>query len=358
MQRVLVAEHTALGYSQARYPAIARTSGRALLMVWEALVNTSSVHCANPASLLLSRSLDNGKTWEKPVVFAAGNTSDGRGFSGPSFLLDRVTGRLFCFYNCIYKEHDEMGASPQAAFFVAWSDDDGKTWKHRDITSMIIAGRNLQMAYIPRGRGTQLSSGLFAQRLCHAGVVMDPSEKRRAVFIGSDDQGITWWSSHPVGSDVEYCSVVQNGDATEVVLMMKTLDGVNLWAKSGDGGRHFSGPVRDIEPALVNALSPLEQVFHGAKPGSPHADVVTYVGQRCKCFSDCTVLMLSVDAAATFEPAVRFDAESYGSVDVVSMPDCAQFAIACTGEGGIMCELLDFSMLPIANLAKEWVENS
>lgn len=179
------------------------------------------------------------------------------------------------------------------------------------------------------------------------------------MFIGSDDQGVTWWSSQPVGSDVDYCSVVQNHDGTEVILMIKTQgSGMKIWAKSTDGGRTFGKPTSDIDSNFVNVLSPLEHVFYGAVPGSPHAEVITYIGERRHCSGECTVLMLSTDDAASFAPAAWFDAKTYGAVDVVSLPDRGEFAIAYEGPQGIMCESLPFSKLPIASLAEEWVAQS
>lgn len=380
MQRVEVVPHKYGEFQQARFPAIARTASRILLMVWESLPEgvceegmitngrpprslerenssdrekTFTPYC--PSSLLMSRSFDNGETWEEPRPLMAGNPETHLGFHEPSFLLDRVTGRLFCFYTRTEAEPGRADTS-RAAFFVARTDDNGETWKHEDITSMIIGGRDLKMAFVPRGRGTQLTAGKWAQRLCHGGVVVEPDGNRRAVFIGSDDQGVTWWSSQPVGSDVDYCSVVQNSDGTEVILMIKTCrEATRVWAKSGDGGRTFSEPTGDIDSKLVNVLSPLEHVFYGAVPGSPHAEVITYVGERRHCSGECTVLMLSTNDAESFAPAVWFDAKTYGAVDVVSMPDLGQFAIAYEGPQGIMCETLPFSKLPIASLAKEWV---
>lgn len=381
LQRTVVAPHDSDAFTHPRLPAIARTSTRVLMLVWEACPKgkAGTVTGADPATpvpldlgpweegdyprrpttLRMSRSFDNGLSWEEPRNLVSGSPEEGIGYHEPSFLHDHVTGRMFCFYTRSISRPDDA-SHPEMSFFVAWTDDDGMTWEHRDITSMIIGGRDLSMAYIPRGRGTQLTAGTWAQRLCHSGVVVDHNGDRKAVFIGSDDHGITWWSSKPVGSDVDYCSAVQNNDGSEVILLMKPRgDAKKLWAKSTDGGRTFGEADPDIDSALINIMSPLEEVFHGAQPGTPHADVLSYIGERMACTGECTVLMLSTDDAQSFREAAIFDAQTYGSVDIVSMADQAKFAITYVGPRGVMCEILPFVKIRnIKTLAEQWASQS
>lgn len=378
MQRSVVAPHVTSGFTQARYPAIARTSSRVLLMVWEALpsecaasaqAEQGSTDSSNykephyprlcPTSLCLSRSFDNGLTWEEPRLLVAGDPQNFLGFHVPSFLHDRVTGRMFCFYTRSLVPNWDLPQA-QTALFVAWTDDDGLNWQHQDITSMIIAGRNFTMTYIPRGRGTQLTAGQWSQRLCHAGVIVDESGDRKAVFIGSDDHGSSWWSSPPVGTNVDYCSAVSNNDGSEVMLLMKTQGSTaKTWAISTDGGRSFGQPTAATDSRLINIMSPLEEVFHGARPGTPHANVFSYIGERTVCNGDCTVLMLSTDGALSFREAAVFDVQTYGAIDIVSLADQSKFAVAYEEPDGVVCEILPFAELSsIKELAEQWANQA
>lgn len=364
MAKVLVAQHETQGFAQMRYPAIVRSCSRTLILMWEALPSGPPFSAQARASLYFSRSFDGGHSWEQPQPFPEVKLPTGQpkhsctscsednlkvpGLHNPSFLLDHVTGRVFCFYT-------HTSDSGELSLQVSSTDDDGESWTHRDITSMIIAGRDFEMAWVPRGRGTQLMGGTWSQRLAHAGVVVTPSGERRAVFIGSDDQGVSWWSSQPVGTHVDHCSVMQSSDQEKVWMLMKECSSAEkLWAVSTDGGRSFSQPNREVDSELIDLVSPLEPVFPGAAAGSAHASVVSYVGEKRYCSGDCSALMLSLDGGKTFAPAVWFDAQSYGWVDVVSSADAQVFAVASIGPAGVMCETIDFSQLPLQELAQEW----
>ena len=106
-------------------------------------------------------------------------------------------------------------------------------------------------------------------------------------------------------------------------------------------------------------MSPLEEVFHGACPGTPHADVFSYIGERTTDQGDCTVLMLSTDGAKSFREAEMFDVQTYGALDIVSMADQAKFAIAFESTDGVICEILPFSQLGnIDALAEQWAHQA
>lgn len=130
--------------------------------------------------IVVKRSTDNGKTWGPLEVVC--DYGDGKPASDPSFILDRDTGEIFCFYNYM----DQDNAPREFRLWVQSSKDHGKTWgRARDITDQ-IAGPDWKMdfKFITSGRGIQRRNG----DLLHALVNL----QRGLHLFGSRDHGKTW----------------------------------------------------------------------------------------------------------------------------------------------------------------------
>jgi len=130
--------------------------------------------------IVLKRSSDNGATWSEMEIVC--DYGDGRPASDPSFILDRTTGEIFCFYNYM----DQDNAPKEFRLYVQSSKDHGRTWgKARDITDAITRPEwKMDFKFITSGRGIQRRNGDLLHTLVNL--------KNGMRLFGSTDHGRSW----------------------------------------------------------------------------------------------------------------------------------------------------------------------
>lgn len=140
--------------------------------------------------IAIRRSSDNGDTWSE-IEFLT-NFPDGQVGSDPSLIVDKITGKIFCFYN--YLDHDlpinknrPSRVAVNYRYYVQSSDDHGKTWsKPKDIREDILPKgvKDRAFVFVTSGRGMQTQSGTLIHTLCHVG--------KGGYLFGSKDHGKSW----------------------------------------------------------------------------------------------------------------------------------------------------------------------
>lgn len=172
------------------------------------------------------------------------------GAGDPSLLVDRDTGRVFLFHAYGPKGIGFANSGPGNAndstttlhADYSYSDDGGRTWRHRRITEDVKDPSWLGM-FASSGTGIQLSSGRllqqYAYRAADGGI--------RAVSAYSDDHGATWRAGEPVGPLMDENKTVELADG-RVMLNSRTASAdTRLVAYSDDGGVTYGTPVPDDE---------------------------------------------------------------------------------------------------------------
>lgn len=215
-----------------RIPAIITALNGDLIASVDARRNSSAdLIWVNDIDIVIKRSTDNGKTWgPMETVIDYGDKSVGKPASDPSFILDRHTGEIFCFYNFM----DQINAKKEFRLHVQSSKDHGKTWsKPRDITDD-IAKKDWKMdfKFITSGRGIQTEDG----ELLHTMVNL----KRGLHLFGSKDHGKTWYFKDVPVKPANESKVIElaNGDLMiNSRLNGKGYRGVHL---SKDGGKSWT----------------------------------------------------------------------------------------------------------------------
>ena len=234
---IVLARRGVAGHRQYRIPALAVSAQGTILAAYDGRPNLDDL--PNPIDLLIRRSTDNGATWGPQQSVRTGTGLDGYG--DPSLLVDTSTGRIFCFH----------AAGTHAGFFEAvegladqdaiqhadlsFSDDDGATWQHRRLTSM-LKGEGMTGLFAAAGAGIHIHTGPFKGRLVQQFVVLFRGEIMAASAY-SDDHGDTWTLGEFIAGGNEN-KVACRSDGT--LLLHSRATPHRLTAISTDGGHSYS----------------------------------------------------------------------------------------------------------------------
>ena len=224
--------------------------------------------------LVMRRSTDLGKTWTPITVIR--NPPGRAGAGDASLLVDRRTGRVFCFYAYgppgvgFFRSAPCNAAADNClhAQFI-YSDDDGATWSEPvDITTQIKAP-TWDALFATSGQGIQTRKGRLLQPY-----VMRQGKETWTANAYSDDGGKTWRMGKPAGTNVNESKVIELRDGT-VMQNIRHNGGADdtrmrFVALSRDGGVTF-GPMKAV-PALIDPLV--------------NADILRYDAQRAILFSN------------------------------------------------------------------------
>lgn len=294
------------GHRQYRIPALAVSTRGTILAAYDGRPNLDDL--PNPIDLLLRRSTDNGATWGPQQTVRTGTGLDGYG--DPSLLVDTDTGRINLFH----------AAGTHAGFFesveglddqdaiqhadLSFSDDDGATWQHRRLTSM-LKGAGVTGLFAAAGAGIQVHTGPFTGRLVQQFVLLHEGEIKAASAF-SDDHGETWELGEYIAGPNEN-KVACLADGT--LLMHSRATPHRLTATSTDGGRSWSPAQPHLElpdpsdNGSVARFDGLPNVTALATADTDHWLIATH--NHDPLLRRNTVLKLSQDDGATWPFAVE-----------------------------------------------------
>lgn len=257
-----LADADVAGYHCHRIPALTQAPNGWILAAWDGRPN----NCADApqANSIISRiSKDGGKSWSKPITIAAGQPAAPKyGYSDPSFVTDRETGKIFIFF---VKSYDSgiagsaLGTDPNNRKVihsaVAESADNGETWSQpKVITADITNEPDREYGrFAASGEGIQLRYGKYKGRLVqqfsinYAGSGLD----MKAVSVYSDDHGATWKAGKPFGTKMDENKVVELSDG-KLMVNSRASDGntARKVAYSSDGGETYTDAV--VNPDLID----------------------------------------------------------------------------------------------------------
>jgi len=225
------------GHRQYRIPALAVSPRGTILAAYDGRPNLDDL--PNPIDLLLRRSTDNGRSWGPQQTVRTGTGLDGYG--DPSLLIDTETGRIFMFH----------AAGTHAGFFesvegldreddiqhadLSFSDDDGITWHHRRLTTMLKRA-GITGLFAAAGAGIRVHAGPYTGRLVQQFVVLF-NGKIMAASAYSDDHGDTWTLGELIpGANENKVAVRSDGS----LLLHSRATPRRLTAVSTDGGQSYS----------------------------------------------------------------------------------------------------------------------
>lgn len=253
-----------------RIPALTTLPNGDLLAVYDGRPTMADL--PSNIALLMRRSTDSGQTWGPQQVIRRDPAP--HGYGDPSLLVDRETGRVFVFYAASINRgfgDSETGNDPANPDILhldySYSDDNGRTWRHRRITDMVKDPAWGGM-FAASGEGIQLRRGPHAGRLIQQYTVRFDGQNY-ALSVYSDDHGETWRAGELVGPGADENKTVELSDGR--VLLNSRAAPHRLVAISEDGGETYT-PF-EPDPELVDPANngSIIRAFPDAEPDDPRA---------------------------------------------------------------------------------------
>ncbi|MBM3459910.1 MAG: exo-alpha-sialidase [Armatimonadetes bacterium] len=252
------------GYHTYRIPALIATPGGALLAFCEG--RKGGRGDTGDIDLLLRRSWDGGRTWEKTQLVwdDAENTC-----GNPCPVVDRRTGTIWLLLTHNLGRDTEAQILERTSkgtrtVWVTHSRDQGVTWaKPVEITAQVKRPDWTWYATGP-GVGIQTRAGRL---VVPCDYYVAGTRERRSHGIFSDDQGATWKLGGTVGPHCNECQVAELSDG-RLLLNMRNYNGSHRRALSysSDGGESWTSPVED--PVLVEPVCQASLIGLPDRPGT------------------------------------------------------------------------------------------
>lgn len=327
-----------------RIPALDVTTRGTLIAAYDARPTLADV--PGRIALVVRRSVDGGVTWLPRQVVRADTAPFG--FGDPSFLVDRVTGRIFLFHVASVRQGFQGAASgnrdddPDVLHAdYSWSDDDGITWHPRRLTSAIkdSAWGGL---FAASGRGIQLQRPPYAGRLVQQYVVRW-NGGNYAASAYSDDHGTTWRMGQLVGPGMDENKVVELDDGT--LLLNSRATPWRLVARSTDGGVSYHALHADsqlVDPANNGAIIRADE---RALPGSVAARRLLFVNTQHPTARTNLVVKRSCDSGAHWRTSLTLEPGLAAYATMVMLPG---------GDVGVLFERGDYDAITFARFTPDW----
>jgi sialidase-1 len=230
-----------------RIPALVETRRGVLIAVVDAR-HENSADLPGHISLVMRRSLDRGATWSTPSVIREVKYG---GVGDASLLLDRRTGRVWCFFAYGPPGIGFSSAKPGRTtgpstlqVHAMHSDDDGQSWTPPEDLTPQLKDASWQAVFATSGTHIQTAGGRYLVPL----VVRDAAGVVSSRNAYSDDGGRAWRAGAAIGPGTDESHAVElNGG---VILQNMRNGRTRAIARSTDGGATF-GPV-EHDAALID----------------------------------------------------------------------------------------------------------
>ncbi len=228
-----------------RIPALAVTMKGTILALCDARIEKGD-DLPNNIDLALRRSFDLGETWTPIQIIADFPGMEGAGDA--SLLVDRDTGRIWAFYvygpEGIGSRTSQPGIDgPTLSLHLIHSDDDGATWSEATDLNPMVKDPAWKAAWPSPGSGFQARSG----RLYFPITQVSDAAYSRLVY--SDDHGVSWKITAPMGRDTNESMCVELDDGRLMANMRSTILQQRVVAISDDQG-HSWEPMDDGEKLI------------------------------------------------------------------------------------------------------------
>ncbi|MFD7160568.1 exo-alpha-sialidase [Kribbella sp. NPDC059898] len=333
------------GYPQYRIPALTTSTRGTLIAAYDGRPTMADL--PSHIAMLVRRSTDGGRTWSTQQVIRSDPAPNGYG--DPSLLVDRKTGRIFLFYASSVNQGyagSRTGNSDTDPNILhadySWSDDDGVTWQHRRITSMIKdpAWGGL---FAASGEGIQLQHGRYAGRLVQQYTVRY-NGGNYAASAYSDDHGATWRMGALAGPGADENKTVELSDGT--VMLNVRANPYRRVATSSDGGATYSPLQPDPELVDQGNNGSILRAFPDVAQDDPHSKMLLFSNTPDTGIRRNLTVKMSCDNGETWPIQRVVDPGSAGYSTMSRLPD---------GSIGMLYERFGYQHMTFAHFDLKWL---
>ncbi|MBK8944801.1 MAG: exo-alpha-sialidase [Ignavibacteriae bacterium] len=221
-----------------RIPAITTAiNGDLIVAIDERVESCDDLKSNNDINIVIRKSEDNGTTWtdiERIVDYPFGQSA-----SDPSFIVDKITGEIFLFFNYMNLKRE------RDIYYLKYisSIDNGKTWSSPiDISQLIIKPENRKdFQFITSGNGIQTSAGKILHTLVNL---------NKGLFIfGSNDHGKNWYFIDNPINPADESKIIELDDKSWVVNSRVNKLGYRYIHVSNDEGKTWKS---NIDSTLID----------------------------------------------------------------------------------------------------------
>ncbi|MBJ2329293.1 exo-alpha-sialidase [Schaalia cardiffensis] len=306
-----------------RIPALTQTKSGRIIAAFDVRSDWRDLPAEFDIALRVSDDL--GHTWSEPR--ALHSHSKGFGVGDASLLTDPFTGRVFCWHVGSHGESffSAKAGGPGLELWLSYSDDEGETWTHRDLSE--LRPENVGGMFTSSGNGSVGADGtLYQPFVCRL------DEESYACIAASRDHGETWVLGELVGPDCDenkvievgntgvgakgsgVCSAgVQLGEGTgrKTLLMLARARPCARLARSMDAGRTFTEALAApalVDPSCNGGIARLGNLLVVSLPDHP--------SER-----SALSLRISDDGGVTWSEAILVDPGAAAYSDLIALAD-------------------------------------
>lgn len=318
---VVVFQSPAWGYDTFRIPALHRTNRNTLLAFAEARQSQAD---AAGNHIVLSQSVDNGRTW---FILKAIAKPESGSFNNPT-IVELPNNTLILHYQHYPANTHEYDVTPghtgpkTVQSYQITSTNDGRTWSApTNLTTQIKHPEAHTLASGP-GNGIVLTQGKHKNR------IVIPYNQRigNRWFVNmafSDDQGKTWKSGDPVPADPilqpNEVQVVELADGNILLNARNQAPAKNrLTATSRDGGKTFTPAI--LDPNLPDPTCQ-GSIFRIAWPSPSKPGIIAFSNPASPTSRTQGTLRLSFDEGKTWPQSLLIEPESFAYSALTKIDD-------------------------------------
>ncbi|QFG22782.1 exo-alpha-sialidase [Actinomadura sp. WMMB 499] len=325
-----------------RIPGLAVAADGTIVAVMDARVDGSYDlgGGTNNIQIAMTRSTDGGATWTTPEIIAKPATTS-QGYGDPSLLVDRTTGKIFCFFTYAPKpgvgfwgsepgDTSETSTTNTHITYIS-STDGGASWSAPVDLNPHVRKPDWAGMFASSGHGVQLDSGRLVQPI----VYMDSGGATHAANIYSDDHGATWHNGTAAASGVNESKLIQRATGRVAQNMRHNAGGDRWYAMADDVTAPFGTAWKS---GLIDPGNNGDEISHLLpRSGAPAlTDVALHSNTADTSRTDLTV-RLSRDDGASWPHHALLKPGASGYSTLAVLPDGSVAALHEIGAtGGIV----------------------